>query len=432
MHSDSHRARGGLAEIAQGNKDSLKSTYEWSQCRSGKRRVSRSKPAVVEKAKPPKRPTRDFSQVGSRQKRRKLTDLNSQLDEFANDNNISVNQVIGYLLYQRNHSTQKYLVKIGDILYRTGDLEETTKIKLDVDQTLALKIQLNLSRADVYFLKSYQKDYVHIPYRNVIRESSQKLIPTTVECREKRGIMVENLEETIALTISRLLEQLKRKCIDVPLNLTYKQKTGHDGARGQSVYRALDNPVSDPNIFAKMYVPLFLTDTQTQETLWINETPNSAFYTRPLALIAEKESADLIKFINEKFEPEEQKLREKCIDVEYGVQKYSVSIIIEDTMKDLKVRTVESGLGGADCLMCYTRQTDWKNKDKIKDESAFLITRTAEKTMKLYSTMAEESGQIKKTKNDYETRAGLTNEPISSNFSTVDLHALALMNFPPL
>ncbi|CAF4452036.1 unnamed protein product, partial [Didymodactylos carnosus] len=50
------------------------------------------KPAVVEKAKPPKRPTRDFSQVGSRQKRRKLPDLNSQLDEFANDNNISVNQ----------------------------------------------------------------------------------------------------------------------------------------------------------------------------------------------------------------------------------------------------------------------------------------------------------------------------------------------------
>ncbi|CAF4407426.1 unnamed protein product [Didymodactylos carnosus] len=73
-------------------------------------------------------------------------------------------------------------------------------------------------------------------------------------------------------------------------------------------------------------------------------------------------------------------------------------------MKDLKVRTMESGLGGADCLMCYTRQTDWKNVNKIRDKNAFQITRTAEKTMKLYEEVTKESGEIKKARNDYDRR----------------------------
>ncbi|CAF1171235.1 unnamed protein product [Didymodactylos carnosus] len=290
-----------------------------------------------------------------------------------------------------------------------------TKTQLDVDQTLALKSHLNLSRNDVDFLKSFQKEYVHIPNRNVIREHAHTLLPEIEECREKRGIMVESLKETTILTISRLFDQLTRMNKSLPLNLTYKYKTGHDGAGGQSVYKASDNPMSDPNIFSKMYVPLSLSDTNTQEILWKNETPNSAFFTRPLALIAEKESGDLIRFINESFEPQEKHLKENGLSFEHNGQKYKVSIVIEDSMKDMKVRTIESGLGGADCLMCFTRQSDWKNKEKIEDGSAFQITRTAEKTLKLYDEMVADSGEIKKTKNDYGTRAGLTTEPISSS-----------------
>ena len=379
-------------------------------------------PAIVEKPKPPKRNSRDFSAVGSRQKRNKLSDLNSELDEFASNNNINVNQVIGYLLYQRNYNSNKHLAQLGDELYKKGDLEEATRAKLDLDHTLALKSHINLSRNDLDFLKSFQKEYVHIPNRNVVREYSRTLVPTVIECRDNRGIIVENLKETIGLTVSRLIDQLVKMNITVPTNLTYKQKTGHDGAGGQSVYRANENPMSDPNIFAKMCVPLSLVDTNTEELLWKNETPNSAFYTRPLALIAEKESADLIKFINQTFEPEEQKLRENKIEIQHAGKTYKVSVIIEDSMKDLKVRTMESGLGGAECLMCETRQVDWKDKEKIKDPNSFQITRSAEKTIKLYAEMIEESGEIKKTKNDYDTRAGLTSEPLSSS----DHHYLTL------
>ena len=41
---------------------------------------------------------RDFSEVSSRQKRRRLYDSNSYLDEFALSNDLTINQAIGYLL----------------------------------------------------------------------------------------------------------------------------------------------------------------------------------------------------------------------------------------------------------------------------------------------------------------------------------------------
>ena len=40
---------------------------------------------------------RDFSEVSSCQKRRRLCDLNSYSDEFASSNDLTINQVIGYL-----------------------------------------------------------------------------------------------------------------------------------------------------------------------------------------------------------------------------------------------------------------------------------------------------------------------------------------------
>ncbi|CAF4563595.1 unnamed protein product, partial [Didymodactylos carnosus] len=117
------------------------------------------KPAIADKPKPPKRPTMDFKEVSNRQKRRKLTDLNSELDEFAEHNNIDVNQVIGYLLYQRNYNSNKYLAKLGDELYRTGDIAEIANTNLDLDHTLALKTHINMSRNDGLCEKLFTRLY---------------------------------------------------------------------------------------------------------------------------------------------------------------------------------------------------------------------------------------------------------------------------------
>ncbi|CAF1597599.1 unnamed protein product [Didymodactylos carnosus] len=134
-----------------------------------------------------------------------------------------------------------------------------------------------------------------------------------------------------------------------------------------------------------------------------------------MALIAEKESPDLIRFINETFEPQEEALRKHGLSFDHNGQNYTVTVVIEDSMKDMKVRMVESGLGGTQCLMCHTQQTDWKDIKKIEEENFFAITRTAEKTMQLYEEMMEKKGAITRRKNDYEVRGGLTTEPLSAS-----------------
>lgn len=402
---------------------------EWKNRRTvGSQKEKFSRPAITKnefpdkKQKPPKRPTKDFTDIGPRQKRNKLTDINSKLDEFANDNNIDVNQVLGWILHQRNYNTNKYLAKVGEELYQTGNIAEQSLTKLDLDHTLALKSHINMSRNDMDFVKSYLSDSIHIPNRNLIREHSQSLLPIVRECREEKGIIIESTSASIVLTVKRLIGRALTEKIPLSTDLLYRQKTGHDGAGGQSVYRANQNPMTDANIFSKMMVPLSLSDTNTGQEFWRNQTPNSAFWARPMALIAEKENPELIRFVNEIFEPQEQALRENGLSFDYNGQNYKVSVIIEDSMKDMKVRMVESGLGGADCLMCHTRQADWKDVKKISEEDAFQITRTAEKTVQLYKEMIEEKGQIVRKKNDYEVRAGLTTEPLS----TSDHHYITL------
>ncbi|CAF1567730.1 unnamed protein product, partial [Didymodactylos carnosus] len=244
---------------------------------------------------------------------------------------------------------------------------------------------------------------------------TDNLIPSLKSCRNDKGICVEDRKEPIQLTIQRLIDALHSENINVPNNLLYREKTGHDGAGSMPIYRSNENSMCDPNIFCKMFVPLSLKDEKTDTILWHNLSPNSAFYTRPLLLIAEKENHELLRFVNEKFEYEEKSLEENGLTFQYKNETYSVKIKIEASMKDMKVRMAESGLGGAECLMCSTKQEDWKDTKKISDPDFFNINRTAEKTLELYYQLVDNDDNILKRKNDYGTRAGLTSEPVSTN-----------------
>ena len=86
---------------------------------------------------------------------------------------------------------------------------------------------------------------------------------------------------------------LVKQNVIVPEKLEYREKTGHDGAGTMSIYESVNSPMETANIFSKMFVPLSLK-ASTGEVLWVNQTPNSLHWCRPLALIAEKESKELL------------------------------------------------------------------------------------------------------------------------------------------
>ncbi|CAF4439347.1 unnamed protein product, partial [Didymodactylos carnosus] len=246
------------------------------------------KSELKQRQNPPKRTTRDFSSVGTKQKKRKLTDLNNELDDFARDNSISVNQVLGFLIQQRNDRDNKKLAEIGKQPYETGDLQDTKK-QLDYDETLAMKSHLELSRNQVDFLKGFLHPYIKISNREYVRNYWNDLLPAIAPWRNNTEMLIADRETVIIITIKRLIEMLRKQNTSVPTKLEYREKTGHDGAGNMSIYKSKDTPMQNTNIFSKMFVPLSLKDS-TGEVVWRNESPNSSRRCRPLGLIAEKES----------------------------------------------------------------------------------------------------------------------------------------------
>ena len=82
-------------------------------------------------------------------------------------------------------------------------------------------------------------------------------------------------------------------------------------------------------------------------------------------------------------------------------------------MKHLKFKKVISGQGGADCLLCSFKQETWMDKHQI--EEGFPITTTADLISSLYDQLSTPDGEITKCKDDYDSRRGLTQKPITSS-----------------
>ena len=123
----------------------------------------------------------------------------------------------------------------------------------------------------------------------------------------------------------------------------------------------------------------------------------------------------MLYLVNKIFEPGEKYLQKNGTEFEYNSIKYESEIAIESSMKDLKVRTLETGLVGADCFLCTTKSHEWKDSNKINKTDYFAISRTAEKTIELYSRMVNKDGEIVRKKNDYDNRQGLTSKPLSTS-----------------
>ena len=82
-------------------------------------------------------------------------------------------------------------------------------------------------------------------------------------------------------------------------------------------------------------------------------------------------------------------------------------------MKDLKFKRSISGLGGADCILCFSKQSDWTDREKVS--KGFPIERTAEDTMQLYHDLVNGDGEVPREAGDFETRKGLTKMPLTTD-----------------
>ena len=117
---------------------------------------------------------------------------------------------------------------------------------------------------------------------------------------------------------------------------------------------------------------LTLTD-KTDEMIWSNPTPNSPFVARPIALIAQAENFDSVKFTMENFvNSETQMLQSQGFDLQQG----HIHVVILRSMFDCKISGLLSGAGGAKCQLCTAIALQLRHLDLVR--GGFPINRHVE------------------------------------------------------
>ena len=139
-------------------------------------------------------------------------------------------------------------------------------------------------------------------------------------------------------------------------------------------------------------------------------------------MIREKESDDeLLQFVIKETDNARNDLNRNGVIIQVGDgEEVHVSCMIKDTMKDLKFKKMISGLGGAACILCKSKVQDWTDINKLKD--GFKINRFAADTRDIFQSVIDDNGNICIRPHDFETRAGVTQEPISDS----DQHGITI------
>ena len=81
-------------------------------------------------------------------------------------------------------------------------------------------------------------------------------------------------------------------------------------------------------------------------------------------------------------------------------------------MKGMKYKKSLSGLGGADCLLCSTKQEKWLDPQHIA--SGFPINQSAGENIQIWRDLSVNNEVIKEP-NDFATRKGLTQKPLTES-----------------
>ena len=261
---------------------------------------------------------------------------------------------------------------------------------------------------------------VYFPTSNELLEGRKKLRPVISPILDNRGVQVQ-YKEVVRMTIESILNLVPAESLEHytgDLEMTFKD--GCDGAGQQAVWNSKSMVNAKENMFQYGIVPLKLQirhDDSKMSILWENKTPNSCRYLRPLYLIREKETdEDLLSLVIPTSDNAREELCSEGICATVNMKGYDVKITIKDTMKDLKFKKKISGLGGADCILCKTKQVDWTSTSKVKE--GFPINRSALETLTLYNQLISETGAIVTRSGDFQTRLGVTQQPITSSDQT--------------
>ena len=367
-----------------------------------------------------KKRRKSFVSLGSRMQKERTESLLQHINKFVDQEfpELTVTHLLGYLIHRVNIQSDKKIARVGYEIFKSSIIDTKS---FEVEEAIAIMHSLTLSRDQMRKMRNILAGKgIYFPTSNELLEGRKKLRPVISPVLNNRGVQVQYLD-LVKMTISSIIslvptekKEQKEGCLEMVF------KDGGDGAGQQVVWNSTSMVDAAENMFQYGITPLKLLrrfNDKTTELLWQNHSPNNCRYLRPIFLIRDKETnSDLLNLVIPTTDKARTELMRDGVCITVGDQGYDVKIIIHDSMKDLKFKKCISGLGGADCILCKSKQADWTNQEKILE--GFPINRSAENTMKLYNELVEEDGKIKTRSGDFQIREGLTQQPLTTSDQT--------------
>lgn len=371
---------------------------------------------------------RPLLQVGAKQQYRRTAPIIDFLKDEAKKNKVSVNELIGVVTKQLNYKRDRNSSEIGEKLIQVQGTNDSVGLNNVMPMEKASNIQQNLQlgRTGYQLLKTclndnnFEQRVVKLPSWKKLREHQLSIMPPILHDTSIPGVRFD-YKAALQMTIKRLLDVHLGQ--SAPKELTVLIKDGVDGSGSHAIYQQQNN-CSTHNIIMYMFCILRITETSTGNVLFQEDLCASPFKMRPLFLILGKECLENLEDVRRSVE-ERQAMDRFDITLDSGVC-HKVTLKAEMSMIDSKMRGLLSGLGGAYCLLCTVdRDTACGRKD-VDVESFFNINRNYETTKEDFERLSGGAGEVKKRKNDYEDRKGVTQNPIvQEDLNTVSpLHCL--------
>ena len=356
---------------------------------------------------------KDFNSLEPRQKKNVTQPLMDVLQAFIDTSNysISMEELLDYLKSRATSNTNQSCA---------------VKESFSAFEATSLMHELTLTKEGMRKMRQFlSMRNVDFPTTNDILKTRVSLRPETTSVLEQRGRTVD-YKELVSMTAKSILKVCKEKDEDfLPVDVKLYIKDGGDGAGSMPKLKTASAVDEEEHIFQYGIIPLKLIQTTNgvEVVKWSNPVMNSAKTLRSVFLIREKEeNHELLDLVVKTTDAARNSLNHEGIDIDFEGNVYHIYLDIKDTMKDLKFKKKISGLGGADCLLYKSQQNDWTNPELIANANQFEINRTAIDTRTIFLSVIDENGNIQINTKDFETRSGVTKQPISDS----DQHSITI------
>ena len=362
--------------------------------------------------------------MNPRSRRRRVEEKRALIQQWAEDENVSITEFLGYILYVESWNHDKKTSSLGWKLFMGESVVDKPLVSLD--EAIWLMERSGMSQAVYLELRLRMKDKINFPPVMYIREENTLHRPILQDYRH--GVKAP-LSNCLSFSLSERLEQMSlSEDIDFSdLKIHFKMTWGLDGSGEHSNYHQLSKvDISTKQIMSVCFAireVIVIDKSNLEIASWTSRETgaNRPQNTRPLALFPSKESKELLEDFVPMVEQEVSELMQNGIYLKFNtLDLKAVCVKCSMSMVDGKMITNLLNCAGAYCTMCTKSQEACHRSDTI--QSGFIIERSIEGLKELALSLTDcETGDIMKQKGDYEKRQGICGAPITQTDITKNI-----------